>query len=219
MIMGEAGVDDPTSTTRDTYDRIADSYRERAAGGWPEQADDIVAFRASLPDPGGWVADVGCGPGRDTAALRAAGLRTVGVDLSIGQLRAGGLDGVAQADMRALPLATGALAGVWCMASLLHLPRPDVPVALAELARACRAGAALHLAVADGDGEGFEEARMYGSTLRRWFTYHREPALRDLLAAAGFAVTGVRRRSGHREWIQVLAVRRSPDRADRPIRA
>ena len=103
---------------------------------------------------------MGCGPGRDTQLLRAAGLRVAGFDLSAAQLRAGGLEGVAQADMRALPLADSTVDGVWCQAALLHLPRELAPAALAEFARVTRTGGALLLTVAEGDFEGYQSARI-----------------------------------------------------------
>jgi hypothetical protein len=41
--------------------------------------------------------------------LRERGLRAAGIDLSLGQLRARGVPGLVQADMRRLPLRTGLL--------------------------------------------------------------------------------------------------------------
>jgi hypothetical protein len=51
---------------------------------------------------------------------------TVGLDLSAGQLCASRLSGTAQADMRALPLRSSGLDGIWCNAALRQLPRPFV---------------------------------------------------------------------------------------------
>lgn len=197
---------DALSETRSTYDRIATEYAARTPRGYPGLANDIRQFSTSVPG-GGWVADVGCGPGRDTQLLRDAGLRVIGLDLSTGQLRAGGLSGVAQADMRALPLASASMDGIWCNAALLHLPRPVVPQVLAEFARVVRSGGTLCLTVAEGDGDGFEETVTYGLTLRRWFTYHREQPLREMLATAGFTVATTRRESTHRDWLQLRATR------------
>ena len=123
-----AGVSDPVRETRATYDRIATAYAERSGAPYPRLDPHVEWFAGALPARGR-AADVGCGPGRDTRLLRAAGLRVAGFDLSAAQLRAGGLEGVAQADMRALPLADSTVDGVWCQAALLHLPRELAPAA------------------------------------------------------------------------------------------
>jgi SAM-dependent methyltransferase len=165
----EINPSDLVGETQQTYDLITAEYASQNAAAWPDLADHINVLAASLP-PGGVVADVGCGPGRDIALLRAGGFRVIGIDLSFGQLRTSSLTGVTQADMRQLPLRGGSIDAIWCHAALLHLPRTVVPAVLAEFARATRPGGELFLAVADGDGEGFEVASNYGSDRRRWFT-------------------------------------------------
>jgi ubiquinone/menaquinone biosynthesis C-methylase UbiE len=197
--------DAPVRTTRHTYDEVAGEYRRRNAGPFEDLAADIDALCRRVP-AGARVADVGCGPGRDLAALRARGLRAIGLDLSLGMLEAGGMPGVAQADMRALPLPDAALDAVWCQAALLHLPLPDVPAALAEFARVLRWGGALHLAVAEGDGEGWQPYP--GSGRPRWFSLHREEPLAALLSATGFAVHSAAHRRTNRDWL-VLGARRT----------
>ena len=164
----------PVGETQGTYDLITAEYARQNAAVWPDLADHANALTASLR-PGGVVADVGCGPGRDITLLRARGLRVIGIDLSLGQLRRSRLTGVVQADMRQLPLRGGSVDAIWCHAALLHIPRTTVPAVLAEFARAARPGGELFLAVAEGDGEGFEVASNYGSDRRRWFTLHRDP--------------------------------------------
>ncbi|MGH3300809.1 MAG: GNAT family N-acetyltransferase [Streptosporangiaceae bacterium] len=198
----------PITETRLTYDHIATEFARRNRATSPRIVDLIHGLAASLR-PAAVVADVGCGPGRDAALIRAHGLRVTGLDLSMGQLRAGGHPDVAQADMRYLPLRTASLDAIWCQAALLHIPRRAVPEVLAEFARTVRPGGQLYLHVAEGDGEGFEVASRYGSDRSRWFTLHREPDLVALLAAAGFTVDRVSRSRGHRDWLELRA-RRQP---------
>jgi SAM-dependent methyltransferase len=202
----EADASDPVGETQGTYDLITAEFARQNALAWPDLADNIEALTTSLP-PGSVVADVGCGPGRDTALLRAGGLRVVGMDLSFGQLRTSGLTGMVQADMRRLPLRAGSVDAIWCHAALLHIPRTVVPAVLGEFARVTRPGGELFLAVVEGDGEGFEVASKYGSDGRRWFTMHREPELAALLAGAGFAVYQMRRTPGGRVWLHIHARR------------
>jgi SAM-dependent methyltransferase len=196
---------DAVQTTKATYALIVERFAGMQAPGSPEiEADrDFIAEQV----PGGLVADVGCGPGRDTLALRSRGLRVVGLDLSDAMLRAGGLTGMAQTDMRALPLRAGSLDAIWCMAAFLHIPREYAQTVLSEFARTVRPGGVLHLAVAEGDSEGWEVASNYGSDARRWFTFYREDALSSLLTLAGFEVLSVRRWTYHRHWLGVRARR------------
>ncbi len=197
---------EPIAETQQTYDLITAEYARRNAAPWPHLANHISVLTAGLP-PGSVLADVGCGPGRDITLLREQGFRVIGIDLSLGQLRTGGLPGVVQADMRRLPLCTGSADAIWCEAALLHIPRLAVPAVLSEFARAVRPGGELYLSVAEGDGEGFEVASRYASDRRRWFTLHREPNIRALLAMAGFAVHHTRRNRDQRDWLSVHARR------------
>ena len=197
---------DPVSETQETYDLITAEYARQNSAAWSNLTEHISVLTARLP-PGGVVADIGCGPGRDIAVIRARGFRVIGIDRSLGQLRTNGLPGVAQADMRQLPLRAGAADAIWCQAALLHIRRTAVPAVLAEFARAVRPGGWLYLSVAEGDGEGFQVASKYGSNHRRWFTLHREPHLTAMLAEAGFAVRQVCRNRDQRDWLSIHAQR------------
>jgi len=194
---------DAFTVTRSTYDVIAPEFAKAQALAYPELATDIRWLSDQIP-PGGRVADVGCGPGRDLALLRAQGLRAFGIDLSEAMLRAGGHGGVVQADMRRLPLRDGCLDGIWCQAALLHVPHQHVPAVLAEFARVIRPDGALHLVVAEGDGERWEIGA-YGTQERRWFAYHRRESLSALLDEAGFTVVAVTQRTHGRDWLGVRA--------------
>jgi SAM-dependent methyltransferase len=204
-----AAVTDPTTETRATYDQIATTFHEKTRRHYP-YLDTHVAWFIDGLRAGAHVADIGCGPGRDCAALRAIGFTVTGFDLSAAQLRAGGLTGLVQADMRALPVRNSTMDGVWCQAALLHLPRDLAPLALAEMARAARSGGPLLLTVAEGDFEGFQNTEKYDNPdLRRWFTYHREPDLRALVTDAGFVVDSTHRHVTNRDWLTVRARRAS----------
>jgi ubiquinone/menaquinone biosynthesis C-methylase UbiE len=185
---------------------IAAEFARQNSVAAAEVAERLDELAASVP-AGSVVADIGCGPGRDVMMLRARGLHAAGVDLSMGQLRAGDVVGLVQADMRQLPMQAGSVHGIWCWAALVHLPREAVPRALAEFARIIRSGGSLSMSIAEGAGEGFEAATPYGSDHRRWFTRYREPELTALLAAAGFSIRNMRRHRAYRDWLSVHATR------------
>ncbi len=197
---------DPIQATIATYNRIAADYAER----WQNRgilAAEAARF-AALVGPHGRVLDVGCGAGFDTAVLRQQGLRAVGVDLSWGMMQAGRRHGVAetfvQADMRALPFAA-ALDGIWACASLLHVPRAQVPAVLRSFAALLKPDGALYLSVKVGDDEAWT-ADKYGRQQFRFFTYWQPDTLDPLLAAAGFHIISGDVRPGRRDvWLSRLA--------------
>ncbi len=100
---------------------------------------DLVAeaIGTLAPLDGRVVGDVGCGSGRYLDALRGAGARVVGIDLSAGML--GGVPSppaLMAADSQALPLTDGSLDAVMMMHMLYHVPDPAM--AVAEAARVLR---------------------------------------------------------------------------------
>jgi SAM-dependent methyltransferase len=201
-----AGGQGQIAETRQTYDLIAAEFARQnavAAAEVAERLDELAATVAA----GSVVADIGCGPGRDVMMLRARGLHAAGFDLSVGQLRASQVPGLVQADMRCLPLRTGAVHAIWCWAALMHLPREAAPQAVSEFARIVRSGGSLVLSIAEGDGEGFEAAKAYGSDHSRWFTRYRAPEFTAVLTAAGFSIRNMRRHRAHRDWLSVHATR------------
>jgi SAM-dependent methyltransferase len=199
--------DNYATGTRAAYGAIATQY----ASTWDRTPASILTeldwLAAQLP-AGARIADLGCGPGHHTRLLRERGLRVSGFDLSYEMLASVGTPGVVQADMLALPIADGSFDAVWSVAALLHIPRPVVPVALAEFARVLRPGGRLMLIVAEGDGEGWEIVPYDvpdREEAQRWYVLHRLDALSSLLDAAGFDVENHWRRAARRQWLHIHA--------------
>lgn len=165
-------------------------YEERgaewAARRRPVRRRDARRF-ATRVDPGAVRADLGCGAGRYTADL---GRPVVALDAAhsmLDLLRASAPDAwPVLGDLEALPLRPGALGGAWANMSYLHLPRPRVPLALAELHRAMRPGAPFDLQVLAGDYEG--DALATDDIGGRFFSCWAPDALADALVGAGFVV-------------------------------
>ncbi len=165
--------------------------------GLGRPGDDIALdeYLAFVP-----VLDAGCGHGRDARTLAAHGLPVLAVDLSQGMLDAAGertprrlpqgAIRYALMDLRRLDLPDASVRGVWCSASLLHLPMRTAPRAMAELARVARAGApvALFLKLRKPDEEP-ERYELYPGEppdgLRRFYAYYSEDEARALIASAG----------------------------------
>ena len=199
-------MESPVARNRATYDVIAPMFAEQTKNPTTSVTEVATRFAEDLP-AGARVADVGCGPGRDTVLLRGLGLAVIGLDLSMGMLRAYGTPGLVQADMRALPLSDGSVDGVWCQAAFLHIPKSDAATVLGEFVRVLRPRGLLYLAVQHGDGEGWEQVD-YAPEYRRWFVSYREDELSALLARAGFTVTAAEQESGFkRNWLTLRAIR------------
>lgn len=218
-----ADADERLAATAATYETVAGEY-ERRHRDRSVVADQVARFceavvdggrvrGADCPGPAPRVLDAGCGPGWETATFAERGFDPVAVDLtrSFPARTAERVPSaaVARADMRALPLATAVVDGVWACASFLHVPRADAPGTLAEFGRVLRPGGALTLSVKRGTGTAVGDG--YGGDERR-FTLYEPEELRGLLADVGFAVAALDADdpSGDPDaWVTALA-RREP---------
>jgi SAM-dependent methyltransferase len=103
-----------------------------------------VRFLTQVLDlrPGHRQLDVGCGPGRHARALAREGVEVVGLDLSLGFLRAAGEGRWVEGDARALPFPTGSFDRVICLCQggFGLLGGSGEAAALAEMARVLRPG-------------------------------------------------------------------------------
>lgn len=181
MTQREEGAQDPVISTTAVYDDRPHEF----ARNWdalPSREHDLVEQLLAHVPVDGVVLDVGSGSGRDLARIRATGRRGVGVDRSQGLARiASARCTVVIADARALPLADDVVDGVLALASLLHLSRSDLPIALGEIARVLRPGGYFATALKAGSGEYTDEAG-------RHFTLWDADSLDEALLRAGMRV-------------------------------
>lgn len=139
--------------TRHAYDTVAADYARLLPGLDAEQQaerDLLTTFAAAAAEvAGGRVGDLGCGTGRITAHLAAAGLAVFGLDLSPGMIaearRHHPALPFAVASLTALPLADASLGGALAWYSIVHTPPAVLPVVLAELRRVLAPGGHLLL--------------------------------------------------------------------------
>ena len=92
---------------------------------------------------------------------------------------------------------------VWACASLLHLPSPQLQIALNRMIGALRRGGVLYVSLKEGHFEGMRE--------ERWFTHSTAAGVRRLLADTnGLDVISIRETADARPgntttWINALA--------------
>ncbi len=194
---------------QEAYDRTASEYTARYGEVAPAVVERGMQF-LSLLEPVARILDVGCGPGQYMAWLEAHGKEVVGIDLSFGMLeqaRARVSGALLQMDMRRLAFPDRSFGGVLCIASLLHLPKEEAPLALREMWRVLTPGGVLLLSIGEGEGEGWEVHRYFG-TVQRFFARYSQGEAERALADAGFVVLERgRNQSPLRTWLQFLAVK------------
>jgi len=185
---------DAVLATNAAYERDAGAWAARLGGGG-FLTTRFQRFRDSLP-PGSRVLDVGCGPGADAALLLEMGLNVIALDLTSAMLhiareRRKALP-VVQGDSRALPFPAAVFDGIWASASLLHLPKSQIDIALREVRRTLRAQGVLHsfMKVGDHDGLMTQEQRGGGNPVRgaRYFAHYQPAEWSGRLRDAHFEV-------------------------------
>ena len=199
------------------YDAYADDY---AAGtsDMPEAVAANIARFVGAVGSDARILEIGSGPGRDALALEQIGVSVRRTDISPGFVRhlrnAGYVADLVDPlrDDLTDPLREGApYDGVWANASLLHLRREAMPVALRRLATVTRPGGTLHLTLKEGDGARWSVHGHVGAP--RYFTFWREELLNDVLLQSGWRVDEVRRGESEPEgrpsesWLAVFATR------------
>lgn len=158
------------------YDRNAAEYARSTV------AVDMSALYApflSLLAPGARILDVGCGSGRDLRAFREAGYEAHGLEPSPAMARIA-------AEFSGCPVATGRVQdleseaefdGVWCCASLLHVPRAAMHAAFERILRSLRFEGVCYVSFKLGPGDREDFGRL--------FTDMQEDELTRLLRFAG----------------------------------
>jgi len=133
---------DPQSNpAQQSYDLVAAEYAARIYDELRHKPFDRAQLDALIERTRGLgpLCDLGCGPGQVARYLHDHGAAALGVDLSPGMLAHArrlnpGLN-FHQGDMLALPVPDGAWGGIAAFYSLIHIPRPRMAAALAELRR------------------------------------------------------------------------------------
>ncbi|HVT66908.1 MAG TPA: class I SAM-dependent methyltransferase [Trebonia sp.] len=152
--------------------RYADLFRDEL-GRLPLDRAVLAAFADLVRGAGGGpVADLGCGPGRITARLRALGLDAFGADVSPAMI------GVARGEhpglrfdvgsTDALAVADGGLAGIVCWYSVIHAAPEDMPGYFAEFSRALAPGGHLLLGFFESGGGPVAALRHTVAPAFRW---------------------------------------------------
>lgn len=132
-------------------------------------------FLSELPSAGR-ILDAGCGSGRDTKAFLERGYRVVAIDASpkMTQLAAA-LTGQRCEVLRFQEMEFHEeFDGIWACASLLHVPKSQIPDVMRRFIRALKPGGIFYLSLKEGEGEQVAEDG-------RFFNYYTAESFRRLL--------------------------------------
>ncbi|MGI4848567.1 MAG: class I SAM-dependent methyltransferase [Janthinobacterium lividum] len=154
------------------YDRNADAFFASTVNA--DMAEARGQFLTHI-DTGAHVLDAGCGSGRDTKAFLEHGLLVTAFDASKELVeRATEYAGIAVRTMTFDQMEwTEEFDGIWACASLLHVPRSDLPSIMSKLGSALRAGSVLYGSFKYGNTETEKDGRT--------FTNQTEDTLNDLI--------------------------------------
>ena len=158
-------------------------YDDNAEGFFADTAfADLTEGRRRFVDalpPGARVLDAGCGSGRDALAFRKLGFEVTAFDGSaVLAAKASAHTGLDVLHMTFAEVAwKDSFEGIWANASLLHVPRVELPGVMARLRAALVPGGVWELSFKLGQGE--------RQTPGRLFTDLDEPMVRQLVSEVG----------------------------------
>jgi len=187
----------------DYYDRNGATFFEGSVHA--DMSADRSRFLKYVK-PVGSILDGGCGSGRDALAFKNAGYVVMAMDGSAEMVRrASRHTGLAVRHLRFEQIEWRDLFdGIWTCASLLHVPRANLPDIMARLARALRPGGAWYLSFKLGERE---------RSTDRHFTDMTEPMLSAAIADTGLVCheiwtsADVRPGREHEGWVAAIAAK------------
>jgi SAM-dependent methyltransferase len=186
-------MDQALNDVRDSYDRVAAEYARRIFGELEHKPLDrqlLDRFAASVQGLGP-ACDLGCGPGHVARYLHEQGVQVMGLDLSAEMVELArrlnpGIE-FRQGNMVSLDIDDGTSGGIVAFYSIIHVPRAEIAVALAEMSRVLRPGGLLLLAFHVGD-ETVHLDEWWGQRVSVDFLFFHPGEISDTLRAAGFDI-------------------------------
>ena len=167
---------------RRTIDAYTSRVNEYLAIPLPAEQLKTRQDFADAVGAGGYVLDLGSGPGSDSGFLMRQGLKVRALDATpafVEHARQNGVD--AHLGTFDDVTETAEYDGVYASFSLLHAPRADFPRHLKAIHTALKPGGKLFLGMKLGTGE-------HRDDLDRYYTYYSEAEIREALTQAGFTV-------------------------------
>ncbi|MEK7540343.1 MAG: class I SAM-dependent methyltransferase [Patescibacteria group bacterium] len=173
--------------TKENYNKNPSYMKNLWSFNWEKQINEFVKGLG-----GKKVLDAGCGVGRDIKEFLKRGFEATGVDYSSKNIKIAeqSFVGAKLFEGNILEmnfLSSSSFDGVWACASVLHLKKKDLPLALKEFRRILKPKGRLFVSVKKGDGEKFVE----DEAGKRFFSFYKEGEMKEAIEKAGFKVTKI----------------------------
>ncbi len=200
--------------TRQTYENIAEDWAmlHSMDDWWIPATDRFVA----LLHPGSRVLDAGCGQGCKSRYLLGMGLWVLGIDFS-GKMveiaaRQNPSGDFQVMDLRDVSGLEPGFGGIYAGASLLHIPKAEVPSIISALAAKLDPGGHFYAAVkAKRDGGPAEEMKVdddIGRPYERFFSYYDLAEMIHFFGLAGLRIAYEKQsRVGKTCWIEIIGMK------------
>lgn len=173
--------------TIDTYNALADRYTDHRKGLVMQDLIDRLVGLMS----GNELLEIGSGPGRDAKVFVEKGLTVTGIDLSEKLIEIARVAVPAATfivgDTLELPFEDNSFDGIWSAATLHHLKKEDMPIALHEVRRVLKIGAPAFISVKSGQGEVFQQDSEFDGR-ERFFSFTTQEEFTQLLQTAQFEI-------------------------------
>lgn len=195
----------PKEVTIDSYNKTADNYAANVAGLFLKK--DAEAFLSYLA-PGSLILDHGCGSGRDAREFTERGYRVIGIDFSEKMIE-NSRKNAPKADFKLMDIVEmefpeNYFDGAWSIASLLHIPKSDIPKAIGKVYGCLKENGVWRITVKEGEGEVIKPDARYGGVEKFWSLF-RKDELEGYLQNAGFGILDSRaEQAGPVSWVNVL---------------
>lgn len=188
-----------------SYDRVAEDY----AGHFQDELDNkpfdrkLLDWLAEKVVTLGTICDMGCGPGQIARYLSDHGAEACGIDLSPEMVKQAQTlnPGISfqQGDMLSLTgISDNSFGGIAAFYSIIHIPRPSLNQALAELKRVLRPGGILLLTFHIGQ-ETVHMDEWWGKEVSLDFNFFETSEMKENLKTAGFELEEVIERDPYPE--------------------
>jgi SAM-dependent methyltransferase len=193
-----------TSSTQESYDRVAAEYAERFLHEFDHKPFDrelLDRFAERVRDKGR-VVDLGCGPGQVARYLHERGVDAFGLDLSPAMLEQArqahpGIE-FRQGDMRTPDLPDNSLAGIAAFYSLIHIPRHEVSGVVRAWRRTVQPGGLMLAAFHKGD-ETVHRDDWWDKPVSLDFNLYDPKEMEIYLRAGGFLIEDILERPPYPE--------------------
>ena len=198
----QGGCGDRLLMSIDYYDRNAETFFSSTVA--LDMAPIRSRFLKHLP-AGARILDAGCGSGRDALAFHQAGYVVTAFDASAQIVRlARQHSGLPVEQLRFEQVAwQEQFDGIWASASLLHVPRQDLPAVFASLARALRPGGVLYVSMKRGRQDRSVEGRLFVDLEEQELAALVEGACLDI--ADAWISKSVRPERTQERWVNAIA--------------